>query len=87
MNWKLILATCFFMLFSGALYAQGTPDGETPAHEGVCDVLIGQTPGLYGLCIAFCEAQDWDMYDPDDPQAAAKITSGLNILKNYNRKM
>ena len=24
-----------------------TPDGETPANEGVCDGLHGGTPGLY----------------------------------------
>jgi len=37
-----------------------TPDGETPANEGVCDALQadGTTKGLYGLCVAFCEAQD-----------------------------
>ena len=39
-------------------YAQGTPNGETPANEGVCDELLGGTPGLYGLCVGFCEAQD-----------------------------
>jgi hypothetical protein len=35
-----------------------TPDGQTPAEESVCDVVKGGTPGLYGLCIAFCEAHD-----------------------------
>ena len=38
-----------------------TPDGETPANEGVCDSLNGATPGLYGLCVAYCEAQDLDI--------------------------
>jgi hypothetical protein len=38
--------------------AQGTPDGITPANEGVCDDLKGGTPGLYGTCVALCEAQD-----------------------------
>lgn len=46
-----------FILFYSPAFAQ-TPDGETPANEGVCDELIGLTPGLYGLCVAFCEAQD-----------------------------
>ena len=38
----------------------GTPDGETPAEEMTCDDLKNGTPGLYGLCIAFCEAHDCD---------------------------
>ena len=39
-----------------------TPDGQTPAGESVCDALQaeGVTRGLYGLCVAFCEAQDWE---------------------------
>jgi len=37
-----------------------TPDGKTPAEESVCDVLNDATPGLYGLCVAYCEAQDCD---------------------------
>jgi hypothetical protein len=35
-----------------------TPDGMTPAIEGMCDVLADATPGLYGLCVGMCEAQD-----------------------------
>ena len=47
-------------LISVPLMAQ-TPDGETPAEETVCDPLKadGITKGLYGLCVAFCEAQDY----------------------------
>ena len=44
----LALAMFGLSLFAGnASFAQ-TPDGETPANEGVCDVLQGGTPGLYG---------------------------------------
>ena len=59
---------------SGSVMAQ-TPDGETPANEGVCDVLIGATPGLYGLCNAYCEAQDLDSFDKEPPRT--------KILANY----
>jgi len=38
--------------------AAQTPDGMTPAQEGICDDLADATPGLYGLCVAVCEAQD-----------------------------
>jgi hypothetical protein len=56
-----------------------TPDGETPANEGVCDVLQGGTPGLYGLCVAYCEAQDLDTFDKGPPN--------VRILANYRKKM
>ena len=67
----------------------GTPDGETPAEEDVCDDLkFGATKGLYGLCVAFCEAQDSDCvpdYDAEDPYAGCKMRD-RRILDNYNRK-
>lgn len=62
----------------GNVIAQ-TPDGETPANEGVCDVLHGGTPGLYGLCVAYCEAQDLDSFDKEPPNN--------KILANYRKKM
>ena len=57
-----------------------TPDGETPANEGVCDVLIGATPGLFGLCNAYCEAQDLDLVGDKEPPNS-------KILANYRKKM
>ena len=38
-----------------------TPDDATPANEDVCLDLKNYTPGLYGLCVAYCEAQDLDL--------------------------
>lgn len=55
-----------------------TPDGETPASEGVCDPLIGGTPGLYGLCIAYCEAQDLDAEQGKSPS--------MKLLELYDRR-
>lgn len=58
-----------------------TPDGTTPANEGVCDVLkTNATPGLYGLCVAYCEAQDLDV-------VGDKETPNNKILANYRKKM
>lgn len=62
---------------SGSVMAS-TPDGETPANEGVCDQLIGLTPGLFGLCNAYCEAQDLDVTNKEPPNT--------KILENYNKK-
>lgn len=57
-----------------------TPDGETPANEGVCNPLQGGTGGLYGLCVAYCEAQDLDV-------VGDKETPNNKILTNYRKKM
>lgn len=71
--WFVALAT-----ISGSANAT-TPDGETPANEGVCNPLQGGTGGLYGLCVAYCEAQDLDSVDQSPPS--------LKILANYRKKM
>lgn len=50
----------------------GPKNGDTPAVESVCDVLKsgGVTKGLYGLCVAYCEAE----------------ANSESVLDNYNRK-
>jgi len=67
-----------------------TPDGETPANEGVCDGLLGMTPGLYGLCVGFCEAQDCEAtFDPATGQVtfdASCQPSSPKLLENYNKR-
>lgn len=56
-----------------------TPDGTTPANEGICDGLkTNATPGLYGLCVAYCEAQDLDTFEKEPVNS--------KILANYNKK-
>ncbi len=66
-----------------------TTDGVTPANEGVCDVLTDATPGLYDLCVAFCEAQDIGdvetaITEGDLAAFEAARPSGA-ILEAYNR--
>ena len=69
-----------------------TPDGQTPANEGVCDDLKadGITKGLYGLCVAFCEGQDHaSLSEPITQQeldALADAAPSGKILANYNKK-
>lgn len=73
------------------VFAQ-TPDGETPAKETVCDPLQedGITKGLYGLCVAFCEAGDYadeaDTITPEELAALETSTPSGRILANYNKK-
>lgn len=79
MFWRGFLGLVLMIGFAGHTIAS-TPDGETPANEGVCDVLQGGTPGLYGLCVAYCEAQDLDMMEEKGPP-------NTKILANYRKKM
>jgi hypothetical protein len=66
-------------LISAAPVIAETPDGTTPANEGACDSLkTNATPGLYGLCVAYCEAQDLDTFEKEPANA--------KILENYNKK-
>ena len=79
-------------MFGMPAIAAGTPDGIPPANEGVCDVLRadGVTRGLYGLCVAFCEAQDHaTLSDPITQADLLALQIGApsgKILQNYNRR-
>ncbi len=77
------ITAAFGILASGPGLAQA-PDGETPAEEMVCDQLKGGTPGLYGLCVAYCEAQD---FEEMLQQAKAGGNPGGKILDRYRAKM
>ena len=53
----LIVALLFTLLPAGSLAK--TPDGAPPAVESPCSGLTG---AAYGLCNAYCEAQDCDVH-------------------------
>lgn len=78
-----------FLAISSTTYAS-TPDGQTPVNEGVCDNLVGGTPGLYGLCVAFCEAQDHAALSApiteEEFKALEDSAPSGRILANYNKK-
>lgn len=59
-----------------------TPDGQTPNQENICNTLTGATSGLFGLCIAYCEAQDCDY---DGVLSGQCKKPNHKILENYNR--
>lgn len=85
-KYPLMILTTLGLLSTGALFAQ-TPDGLTPANEGICDSLKadGVTKGLYGLCIAFCEAHDADL---TSNQTIENLdVPNTKILANYRKKM
>lgn len=89
MKATILAVSCGAFLLCFAVVGQATaqtPDGETPANEDVCDGLIGATPGLYGLCVAFCEAQDCEPdFSLDDPFENCN-PSGQKILERYNAR-
>jgi len=39
-------------------YGDGTPDEQPPAEEQICDPAAGLRGAAYGLCVAYCEAND-----------------------------
>ena len=56
-TWSFLVA--FGLSVSVPAFAQGTPDELTPAPEEVCSDLNG---AAFGLCNAYCEAQDCDVH-------------------------
>lgn len=79
------LILLFCMSLPGLVYAQ-TRDGQTPASEDICNDLKSSTPGLYGLCVAFCEAQDIGELDVNDPFLLGNKPADPKLLDLYNRK-
>lgn len=91
---KLGLLGCFVFLsiMIAMSVTAGTLDGLTPAEETICDTLRedGVTKGLYGLCVAFCEAQDLaseqTVLSYEDLVALGVDAPSGRILANYNKK-
>ena len=67
--WSLLATVAVFLCCNPAI--AGSPDALPAANEGVCNELLDATPGLYGLCLAFCEAQDcqpdYSLENPFEP--------------------
>lgn len=72
-------------IFSSATTVAKTPDGVTPANEGACD-SVKPWRNLYGLCVAFCEAQDLSDVDLNDPESVAKSSPNPEILARYKER-
>jgi hypothetical protein len=77
------------ILFAAALLGLTSPaDARSPAalNAGVCDGLQDATPGLYGLCVSFCEAQTCvPDFSLEDPFQNCKPSS-VRLLEQYNRR-
>jgi hypothetical protein len=80
-----LLALLVACLVSSSQAPAKTPN-VTPADAGVCDGLRDGnfTKGLYGLCVAYCEAQDCTFDDTGElPESCS--SSDDRILESYNR--
>lgn len=62
------------------------PHAKQAPAQSVCDGLIGHTPGLYGLCVAYCDAESCDAEAAESGQCKRKAPNE-SILRNYDRKM
>lgn len=87
---KALVGACVvvcLMLSSTAMSAgRGTPDGSPPANENICNPLQSHTRGLYGLCVAYCEAHDAERLSPGGDAAELNIPN-RRLLDNYRKKM
>lgn len=84
------LTTLTLGLIVSATSVAQTKDGYTPSEETICDVLKtdGTTKGLYGLCVAFCEARDV-IDGPVTEEELDAIFENLpspKILEKYNAR-
>jgi hypothetical protein len=72
------------LLLLAAPAAAQTPDGQTPAEETVCDGMMG---AAWGLCNAYCEAMDCDLYYVlgDAPVPSASMEACLRVHANFEK--
>jgi hypothetical protein len=62
--WSMLCCTASLAAAGAALaIGDGTPDGSPPAEETVCE-NAGLRGAAYGICVAYCEANDCDTF-PD----------------------
>ena len=68
------LAVSAVMTMAAGAHANGngTPDGQPPAEEQACEDA-GLFGSAFGLCVAFCEANDCDASEQGDDQACSVL--------------
>jgi hypothetical protein len=58
-------------------YGDGTPDEQPPAEEAICDPAADLKGAAYGLCVAYCEANDCET----QPDKKACIVLSANFSR------
>ena len=74
----LIVAGLFALPGLALAYGDGTPDDQPPAEETICDPNAGLRGAAYGICVAYCEANDCEL-DPE--QHACEV-----LLNNFYKQ-
>ena len=72
MRLRFVLSFSMAALLAVSLSYAKTPDGVTPAEEGVCNGLPG---ALQGLCVSYCEAMDCHLEEPRASERACQHVS------------
>lgn len=70
----------------------GTPDARGGGHAltqevDVCGSLIGATPGLYGMCVAYCKAPELDDAGLSADKLQAIAERKEQVLTRYHETM
>lgn len=67
----------------GHAYGDGTPDEQPPAEEHVCDPNAALRGAAWGLCVAYCEANDCETQP--DKNACLKILANFIKITDEDR--
>ena len=59
-------------------FGDGTPDEQPPAEEQICDPAAQLRGAAYGLCVAYCEANDCET-QPDKHACQVLVTNFTRI--------
>ena len=88
MKRALMSACCVVpLVLSGMAEAGEKADDVPPVNESICSELAGNTPGLYGLCVAFHVGMACNpRLGASDPYADCKPGSE-KVLAQYRKKM
>lgn len=83
LRWPFLVVLAGLFASTGSLFAQ-TPDGITPAVEEACDKYKDEG-ARYGLCVAYCEAQDCEgtKLDPNSCFRIQQKFIEYSIKKGY----
>jgi hypothetical protein len=83
---SLLLVAAVLLSLAAVSTARPGANAVVTTNQGVCDDLQNATPGLYGLCVSFCEAQDCvPDFSLDDPFQNCQVSSP-GLLAQYNRR-
>ena len=80
----LLIALTGILAFSPA---DAKPDkGQRAENVAACNTLKGGTPGLHGLCVAFCAKRDLSNVDLNDIDSVKRAAPKMSVLRSYNSR-